>query len=308
MPLTCFCKTCQREVPARETCPSCGEKLNPSTAHTSWEETRLPVLDWICWNGILRIALPVFFVTAALILLIETVTGGLAAAETLLTGGFGSLSLACLAVLFVCTAAVLLLRGRETMTCWADGKGLHTAISLEAPTKLRLIARGLPTGLLKKAREDTPLRVSESHISWREIRRIQLWPQKGLILVYAPRFWQRLAIPCPASEWSEALRLIRERLGKRKDVLLPDAIRPSEKKKGHIHLLPRGKKHAGAKARNSRKPAKASSARKKTSQKGASKSTGARKPSSVSMEEIIAMNEEEARRQEMDSESQNRRR
>ena len=120
MPYTCPCKACGHDVPAGDTCPACGGKLNPAAARILWEERRLPVASWICWNSILRVALPVYGLTVAVILTVELTFGGLRSAEALLTGGFGTAALAILAALLLGTGLVLLARGPETLCCWVD--------------------------------------------------------------------------------------------------------------------------------------------------------------------------------------------
>ena len=309
MPYTCPCKACGHDVPAGDACPACGGKLNPAAARILWEERRLPVASWICWNSILRVALPVFGLTVAVILAVELAFGGLRSAEALLTGGFGTAALAILAALLLGTGLVLLARGPETLTCWVDKRGLHMTDQIAEPTRLRLLARGFPAETAAKARAGKPLKATETSVSWREIRRIQLWPQKGLILAYAPRFWLRLAVPCPAHLRAEVLEAIREYVGKRKDILLPEALRPETEKKPkrRFHLFHR--KHAapakGAKHATAKK--KTASAKGKSSRKKSASATS-RPSAHVSMEEIIAMNEEEAQRQALDSERESRRR
>ena len=310
MPLTCFCKTCGREVPVGEICSVCCEKLKPASARLYWESTRLPVLDWMCWNAILRIALPVYLATNVVIILLEFAVGGLRAVEALLASAYGRIALLSLVLLLLGTGLTLLLRGRETLCCWLDQRGLHVAVRLENLTPLHLLARGLPSNLAQRQREGQPQKVSETQVKWREVQRIQLWRQRGMILVYAPRYWQRLALPWPYETWQEAVEEIGMRLGKRKENVLRDISRKAKKRP---RLTTRfGKRKGNAKPQSKKLGAqsakKSSAGRKGKTGTKAKPATNRKQPAGVSIEEIIAMNEEEARRQAQDSARESRKR
>ena len=53
-----------------------------------------------------------------------------------------------------------------------------------------------------------------------------------MILFYAPRWWMRVALPCTAFTWADALDFIREKIGKKKAVKLPEECRQVAPAKG----------------------------------------------------------------------------
>ena len=105
MPLTSYCKKCACDVPVGDFCPECGGKLAASAVRLAWCVDHVPVRDWMCWNGVMRIALPVMGVTLALTIVLEAILGGLTGLTQLLTGGLfptlGGLSLGAAALLLL---------------------------------------------------------------------------------------------------------------------------------------------------------------------------------------------------------------
>lgn len=184
MPLTSYCKKCARDVPVGDICPDCGGKL-------------------------------------AVTLLLETIFGGLTGLAQLLSGGLlptlAWLTLGSLAVLLL----VFILQGDDLLDCVIDSTGVHIQQYLPRPTAFKLALRLKSPQLLSQRDESDVLLISSRSISWKEIRRVQLWREKGLILLYAPAWWQRLTIPCTHATWKDALAFIRDKLGKKKDVILP---------------------------------------------------------------------------------------
>ena len=73
--------------------------------------------------------------------------------------------------------------------------------------------------------DENLLLVSSTEIAWKDITRVQLWPEKNMILFYAPKWWMRLALPCTPFTWEDALDCIREKIGKKKAVTLPEICR-----------------------------------------------------------------------------------
>ena len=59
------------------------------------------------------------------------------------------------------------------------------------------------------------------HWETEDIARVQLWPDKTLILFYAPSWWMRLALPCTPFTYEDSMAMIREKLGRKKTVVLP---------------------------------------------------------------------------------------
>ena len=76
MPMTCYCKKCGRDVPVGDTCAHCGAKLARSSARVAWCVEHAPVRDWMCWNAVMRILLPVAAMALLLTLLLEGLIGG----------------------------------------------------------------------------------------------------------------------------------------------------------------------------------------------------------------------------------------
>ena len=221
MPLTSYCKKCARDVPVGDICPDCGGKLAASAVRLAWCVDHVPLRDWMCWNAVMRIALPAAGITLAVTLLLETIFGGLAGLAQLLSGGLlptlAWLTLGSLAVLLL----VFILQGDDLLDCVIDSTGVHIQQYLPRPTAFKLALRLKSPQLLRQRDESDVLLIASRSISWKEIRRVQLWREKGLILLYAPAWWQRLTIPCTHATWKDALAFIRDKLGKKKDVILP---------------------------------------------------------------------------------------
>ena len=221
MPLTSYCKKCACDMPVGDVCPQCGGKLPASSVRLAWCIEHTPLRDWMCWNAVMRIALPVLTLMLAMIFLLELLLGGLTGVERLLTGGLfptlAGLALGALALLLL----IFMLQGDDLLDCVIDSAGLHVQQYLPQPTALKLLLRLRSPQLLQQADESGLLLAGSREIPWKEIRRVQLWPEKGIILLYAPAWWQRLAIQCTRETWLDALGFIRDKIGKRKDVILP---------------------------------------------------------------------------------------
>ena len=141
MPMTCYCKKCGRDVPVGDTCAHCGAKLARSSARVAWCVEHAPVRDWMCWNAVMRILLPVAALALLLTLLLEGLIGGAEGVETLLRSG---LTQALALLLVTVTAAVLLifiLQGEDWLDCVVDSKGIHVSCYLPNPTPLKLMLR-----------------------------------------------------------------------------------------------------------------------------------------------------------------------
>ena len=229
---TAYCKKCGQDVPVGETCPLCGGKLAKGSARVAWCVERAPVGDWISWNGALRIMAPAAGAALLLTLGLEALAGGWGAAGRLLSQGllltWGVLCLAALGA----TGLILWGQGRELLDCVLDAKGAHATVYLLDPTPLQLLCRLRSPALLKQGRQGPsgvilPLETRE--IPWKAVARVQLWPGKPLILLYAPAWWLRLALPASAGQYDAALDYIQEKLGRRRDVRLPQALRAAPK-------------------------------------------------------------------------------
>ncbi|MBQ9324355.1 MAG: hypothetical protein IJ246_01155 [Clostridia bacterium] len=229
MAVTYYCKHCKKDVPAGESCPHCGEKLSASSAHLRWSILRHPLGDWFSWNRFLRLLIPVFLLVLLLALITEGIGGGLYGIEALLRSGFMQTLGLLFLLLCLLIGLFLLLRGNELLDCTVDSRGIHIATFVPSPTALSLLLRGKSPKMLqnvKKEGEEAIPCVEERKISWNEIRRVQVWSEKSTILFYAPSYLLRLPLPCTPYSFPDTLDMIRDRLGKKKQVILPRSLRP----------------------------------------------------------------------------------
>ena len=226
MPRTAYCKKCRTEVPFGPVCPRCGGKLPRSAAHLLWQVEHTPLRDWMSWNAAMRVLLPVLGLVLLLALLLETVSGGARAAERLLLGGFALALTGILLIACVLLLVVFILQGDEVLECEIGSRGLKVTRLLVSPTRMDLIARFRSPALLRQTDPETGvLRLPAREVGWKEIRRVQLWPEKCTVLLYAPAAWLRLALPCDPFVYGEALDWLQEKLGKNKRVILPQELR-----------------------------------------------------------------------------------
>jgi len=234
MALTAYCKKCAREVDAGEICPVCGTRLGKNAAHAAWCVERTPLKDWMCWNAVMRVLLPAALAILLLVLLAEGLSGGVGAVEKMLTSGFPVVLLILLGTILAVTAAALALQGKELADYVVDNRGIHETHYLPDPTPLRLIARLKSPALMKEAGRDgrtAVLKLSEKHLAWKDVARVQLWPEKCMILYYAPGWWMRIAAACTPFSWDDVMGLTREKLGRKRKIRLPSSlVIPAEEK------------------------------------------------------------------------------
>ena len=227
MALTAYCKKCAREVDPGEVCPYCGSKLGKNAAHAAWCVERTPVKDWMCWNALMRILLPAALVILLLVLAAEGISGGIGAVEKMLVSGFPAVLLILLGTILLLALAALLLQGKELTDYVVDNRGLHEVHYLPDPTPLKLIARLRPPAQMKEAMQGTGaavLKLGEEHLAWKDVARVQLWPEKCMILYYAPGWWMRIAAACTPFIWEDVTALTREKLGRKRKVKLPSSL------------------------------------------------------------------------------------
>lgn len=221
-------------------CPNCGAKLTANTVRLAWCVAHRPVRDWMCWNAVMRLYLPVLGVTLVLLLLLEGIMGGAAAVTALLRGNLLVVPAGVTLLLLTGMLIVFLLQGEDRLDCVIDARGIHVQQYLQKPTALRLLLRGRSPRMLEALGDDGMLLISSGEIAWKDVQRVQLWPEKTLILFYAPRWWMRLSLPCTPFTWEEALSFIRDKLGRKKAVALPAECR--------VAAPPRGKSARQVKA------------------------------------------------------------
>ena len=227
MPITSYCKKCARDVPVAERCPHCGGKLPKSAQRVAWCVEHSPVCDWMCWNAAMRIILPLSAVLLVLILLLEGLAGGAPAVEALLRRG---LLLSLLGLLCLVSAVLLLalvFQGDDLLDCAVDSRGVHVTQYLPNPTPLKLLLRLKSPALMTQLDPDDPapmVCVRQQELAWKDVARVQLWPDKTLILLYAPTWWMRLSLPCTPFTYEDSLSFMRDKLGRKKTVLLPGEL------------------------------------------------------------------------------------
>lgn len=227
MALTAYCKKCAREVEPGEICPYCGSKLGKNAAHAAWCVERTPVKDWMCWNALMRILLPAALVILLLVLAAEGISGGIGAVERMLVSRFPAVLLILLGTILLLALAALLMQGKELTDYVVDNRGLHEVHYLPDPTPLKLIARLRSPVQMKEAVQGSGapvLKLGEKHLAWKDVARVQLWPEKCMILYYAPGWWMRIAAACTPFIWEDVTALTREKLGRKRKVKLPSSL------------------------------------------------------------------------------------
>ena len=225
MPLTSYCKKCGQDVPVSSFCPYCRSKLAPNTVRLAWCVDHHPVRDWMCWNAVMRLLLPVMAATILLVILLEAIMGGLDGVAMLLGGGLLVSLTGIMGMVLTVMLLVFILQGDDLLDCVVDARGIHVQKYLPEPTALKLVLRGKSPRMLDAMGDENLLLVSSTEIAWKDITRVQLWPEKNIILFYAPKWWMRLALPCTPFTWEDALDCIREKIGKKKAVTLPEICR-----------------------------------------------------------------------------------
>ena len=225
MPLTSYCKKCGQDVPVSSFCPYCRSKLAPNTVRLAWCVDHHPVRDWMCWNAVMRLLLPVMAATILLVILLEAIMGGLDGVAMLLGGGLLVSLTGIMGMVLTVMLLVFILQGDDLLDCVVDARGIHVQKYLPEPTALKLVLRGKSPRMMDAMGDENLLLVSSTEIAWKDITRVQLWPEKNMILFYAPKWWMRLALPCTPFTWEDALDCIREKIGKKKAVTLPEICR-----------------------------------------------------------------------------------
>ena len=124
-----------------------------------------------------------------------------------------------------------------------DNRGIHEIHYLPDPTPLRLITRLKSPSLMKDTepgRKAPVLKLGEKDLPWKNVARVQLWPEKCMILYYAPAWWMRIAVICTPFAWDDVMALTREKLGKKKKIRLPSSlVVPAEQRTRRAASRPR---------------------------------------------------------------------
>ena len=225
LPRTSYCKKCGQDVPVSSFCPNCRSKLAANTVRLAWCVEHHPVRDWMCWNAVMRLLLPVLGATLVLVILLEAVFSGLNGVAMLLSGGLLVSLAGIMGMVLALMLLVFILQGDDLLDCVIDSRGIHVQQYLPNPTAMKLLLRGKSPRLMAGSEE--VLLLSSREIAWKDIQRVQLWPEKDMILFYAPKWWMRVSLPCSPFTWEDALSFIRDKIGKKKAVILPEECRQS---------------------------------------------------------------------------------
>ena len=224
MARTAYCKRCGREVDAGEVCPFCGTRLGKNAAHVAWCAERTPVKDWMYWNSVMRLLLPGTLALLVLVLLAEGISGGFGAVEKMLSSAFPIVLGILLATVLTVVFLILLLQGKELSDFVVDSRGIHETRYLPDPTPLKLLLRLKAPRMPAEDDESRVVRLGERHLAWKDVSRVQLWPEKCMVLFYAPSWWLRIPVACTPFTWEDTMEYIREKLGRKKKVRLPQSL------------------------------------------------------------------------------------
>ena len=120
-----------------------------------------------------------------------------------------------------------MLQGKELTDYVVDNRGIHEIHYLPNPTPLKLLCRLKSPSLAGTTGEDgraPVVKLSEKDLAWKDVARVQLWPEKCMILYYAPAGWLRIAVECTPFTWDDVMGLTREKLGKKRKIRLPQSL------------------------------------------------------------------------------------
>lgn len=223
MPLMSYCKKCKMEVPPQSLCPHCGGKLTKSAQRLSWMYERRPVTDWFAWNGVLRIAIPVFLLVFVATVLAEAAADGAAGVILIFTQGFFWQMMQLLGVLLLATLLVLWLQGKEALYYVIDSKGVSRYTYLYHPSRLQLYAHLISGQQMEALQSKLPQPTPEGAVcvqfyalNWQDAERAKYWPETHTLLLYKPFWWQAICLHCTETEYTEAETMIRTKLTRKK--------------------------------------------------------------------------------------------
>ncbi len=228
MPLVNYCRKCKAEVPPGEVCPYCGGKIAPSGERLSFETTRVPVRDWFAWNGLLRVLLPAYGLVVALVLVGEAAAGGMESVAALLRQGFLGLMGAVLAVLLAAVGLLLGLQGPELVRYVLDRQGVQARVYVPQGSERRLWARFLSPQAVAALNENEAaapeglVLVRRVVLPWAQVRRVRIWREEGVVLLFRPALWQALCVRCPQRELAQVEAFLGKKL---KRLLSPPSAR-----------------------------------------------------------------------------------
>lgn len=238
MPLVNYCKKCRAETPLGESCPYCGGRLSQTGEMISFGMVRKVSREWFAWNNLLRIVLPVWVLTLAIVIASEMAVSGAEGAAAMLAQGLMRtmvvLLLAALALIWL----LLSLQGVESVHVVLDRQGVHVRTYLHRRNAIGLYARFASMQTVERltATDDRPeldglMLVRRITLPWNAIRRVKIWREGSTLLFFRPTFWQVAAVRCPFSELPEAEAYIRKKMKRVKKAKVQPLEAPEKKKK-----------------------------------------------------------------------------
>ncbi len=233
MPVVAYCKKCKQEVEQGAICPLCGQKLPQSSLRLSWTYELVPVRDFLCWNSILRVALPALLLLLVLAVGVEWAARGFLAVQTLLTQGLLPLILAVAAVMLLAALAALWIRGREEVQCVLDHQGVHVRVYQSRPGLVKRLFRLLPDAVEADPLGRPVWKLEEKDIPWAMVKRVGLWADRDKILLYNPRFWLCMTVHALPDTYLDAAAFIYDHVKKRPGVMAPPPV-PEEIQGPHL--------------------------------------------------------------------------
>jgi hypothetical protein len=227
MPVMYYCKKCKQEVMPDTVCSICGQKLSENSQRLSWSFGLTPMHDFLCWNSILRVALPALILFMLVIMGVEFGSKGTAGLQALLAQGFWSLFFTLAAAMMAVAFVALTLRGRVEVRYILDGKGVHMQVWQVKPSLIKRILGMIPPEAYTDSNGQFEWMLEEKHIPWIKLCRVGFWPDRDKILLYSPRFYLALTLHALPETYDDAVRFVYEHVKKRPGVMqLPPA--PSE--------------------------------------------------------------------------------
>lgn len=219
MPVMAYCKKCKQEVWPDAVCPICGQKLPANGLRLSWSFGITPVRDFLSWNSIFRVALPVLLLLLLVITGVEFGRKGILGVQALMAQGFWSLLLMLTAAMMAVSFAALALRGREEVRYILDSKGVHMQVWQVKPSLIKRIFGMIPPDAQHGSMGQLEWMLEEKHIPWTKLSRVGFWPDRDKILLYSPKFYLALALHALPETYDDAVRFIYEHVKKRPGVM-----------------------------------------------------------------------------------------
>ena len=219
MPVMAWCKKCKQEVTPGSVCPLCGQKLPSTSLRFSWTFGLVPVRDFLSWNSILRVALPVLALLMLVILGVEWARKGFLGVQALLTQGLPAMMLWVGAALLAIAFLGLLLRGREEIQYVLNHAGVQAKVTITKPNRLQRLFHD-PAAPAQADDWGQPVWLAAAKdIPWQAVHRVELWPDRDKILLYSPRFWLVLTLHALPETYDDAVRYVYDHVKKRPGVM-----------------------------------------------------------------------------------------